>query len=212
MAIQDAKAEETDNEEFTDYDKNVIFVFESKSKHKKPGKGVGEKIPKEREDDFKELSKEKDWRKVLSNSWVVVKPFELDGHTWNSVEHYYQASKFKNHTEGSDKHEFYLTFTAESNSKISKDPAKAKSSGGADKTHQYRQKHILMDEDFFNGKHKIAMERGQRAKYTTDLYSQKILLLTNNAKLVHMMKTHGKTAQMITFYDTMKIRKEINNK
>jgi len=213
VAIQDSKAEETDNEKLTDYDKNVVFIFWNKAPNKKPGKGENEDIPTEREDDFKELAKEKDWRKVLSNSWRVVTPFELDGHTWNSVDHYYQASKFKNHTEGSDKHKFYLTFTAEhKTSKISKDPAKAKSSGCSDKSCKYRAKHILMDEDFFNGKHKIAMESGQRAKYTTDLYSQKILLLTNNAKLVHMMKTSGKPSQMITFYDTMKIRKEINNK
>ena len=37
-----------------------------------------------------------------------------------------------------------------------------------------------MDDDFFNGKHKISMERAQRAKYTTDKYSQKILLLTKD--------------------------------
>ena len=69
-----------------------------------------------------------------------------------------------------------------------------------------------MDEDFFNGKHKIAMERGQRAKYNSDIYSQKILLLTKDAKLVHLMKVSGKPSEMITFYDTMKIRKELNNK
>lgn len=212
VAIQDADAEKIDNEETANYDKNVVFVFHSKSAHKKPGKGIAEKIPKDREDDFKELSKEKHWRKVLSNFWVVVKPFELDGHTWNSVEHYYQASKFKDHTEGSDKHEFYKTFTAESGSGICKDPAKAKSAGGADKSHKYRGKHILMDDDFFNGKHKIAMERGQRAKYTTDIYSQKILLLTKDAKLEHLMKARGKTSKSITFYDTMKIRNELNNK
>jgi len=68
-----------------------------------------------------------------------------------------------------------------------------------------------MDDDFFNGKHKIAMESGQRAKYTTDIYSQKILLLTKDAKLEHLMKARGKTSKSITFYDTMKIRNELNN-
>jgi len=212
VAIQDAKAEASDNEEFTDYDKNIVFIFNSKSSHKKPGKGTGEKIPKEEEDEFKELDKEKHWRKVLSNFWVVVNPFELDGQIWNSVEHYYQASKFKNYTEGSDKHEFYLKFTADSNSEISKDPVKAKLYGGTDEKANYRPKHIFADQDFLNGKHKTYMERGQRAKYTTDIYSQKILLLTKNAKLVHLMKNHGHPSVMITFYDSMKIRKELNNK
>ena len=211
VAIQDAKAEEIDNEVFKNYDDNVVFVFHSGSANKKPGKGINEKIPKDRIDDFKELAKEKDWRKVLSNFWVVVNPFELDGHTWYSVEHYYQANKFKNHTEGSEKHEFYKTFTAESNSVISKDPAKAKSAGGKSGG-KFRPKHILMDEDFFNGRHKIAMEKAQRAKYTSDVYSQKILLLTKDAKLIHLMKQRGQNSQLITFYDTMKIREELNNK
>ena len=73
-------------------------------------------------------------------------------------------------------------------------------------------KHINMDEDFFNGKHKIAMEKGQRAKYNSDIYSQKILLLTKDAKLTHLMKQRGQNSKMITFYDSMKIRKELNNK
>lgn len=210
--IEDSKAEEEDNTEFKDYDENTHFVFYSKSSNKKPGKGKHEKIPKEKEGDYSELSKIKDWRRVLSNFYVVVKPFELDGHTWNSVEHYYQASKFKNYTEGSDKHNFYLKFTAESNSEISKDPDKAKKYGGKNKTGKYRPKHILMDEDFFTGKHKKFMEEGQRAKYTQDEHSQKVLLLTKNAKLLHLMKIRGAPSELIPFFDSMKIRKELSNK
>ena len=210
--IEDSKAEEEDNSEFKDYDDNIHFVFYSKSSDKKPGKGKHEKIPKEKEGDYSELSKVKDWRRVLSNFYVVVKPFELDGHTWNSVEHYYQASKFKNYTEGSDKHDFYLKFTAESNSEISKDPDKAKKYGGKNKTGKYRPKNILMDEDFFTGKHKKFMEEGQRAKYTQDEHSQKVLLLTKNAKLLHLMKVRGAPSQLIPFFDSMKIRKDLSNK
>ena len=209
--IEDSKAEEQDNIEFKDYDENIHFVFYSKSANKKPGKGKNEKIPKEKEDEYKELGKIKDWRRVLSNFYVVVKPFELDGHTWNSVEHYYQASKFKNYTEGSDKHKFYLKFTAESNSELSKDPNKAKKYGGKTQTGKYRPKHIFMDEEFFNGKHKKFMEEGQRAKYTQDPHSQKVLLLTKNAKLIHLMKVRGAPSQLIPFFDSMKIRKELTN-
>ena len=209
--IEDSKAEEQDNTEFKDYDENIHFVFYSKSANKKPGKGKNEKIPKEKENEYKELGKIKDWRRVLSNFYVVVKPFELDGHTWNSVEHYYQASKFKNYTEGSDKHNFYLKFTAESNSELSKDPNKAKKYGGKTQTGKYRPKHIFMDEDFFNGKHKKYMEEGQRAKYTQDQHSQKVLLLTKNAKLLHLMKVRGAPSQLIPFFDSMKIRKELSN-
>jgi len=214
IATIDATAEEEDNKDFKDYNENIVFAFYSKSADKKPGKGKNEKIPKEKEDDFKELSKIKDWRKVLSNFWIVSQPFELDGHMWNSVEHYYHACKFKNYTEGSEKHDFYLKFTAESDSEVSKDPGKAKSYGGTDSSHKYRPKHILMDDDFFNGNHKIAMEKGQRAKYMNDALSQKVLLLTKNAKLVHYTSNRGKgkASKLVTFFDTMKIRKELNNK
>jgi len=214
IATIDATAEEEDNKDFKDYNENIVFTFYSKSADRKPGKGKNEKIPKEKEDDFKELSKIKDWRKVLSNFWIVSQPFELDGHMWNSVEHYYHACKFKNYTEGSEKHDFYLKFTAESDSEVSKDPGKAKSYGGTDSSHKYRPKHILMDDDFFNGNHKIAMEKGQRAKYMNDALSQKVLLLTKNAKLVHYTSNRGKgkVSKLVTFFDTMKIRKELNNK
>ena len=79
---------------------------------------------------------------------------------------------------------------------LAKDPAKAKSAGGKSGG-KFRPKHIHMDEDFFNGRHKIAMENGQRAKYTSDVYSQKILLLTKDAKLVHLMKVRGKPSEKI---------------
>ena len=209
--IEDSKAEEEDNIEFKDYDENIHFAFYSKSANKKPGKGKNEKIPKEKEIEYKELGKIKDWRRVLSNFYVTAKPFELDSHTWNSVEHYYQSSKFKNYTDGSDKHDFYLKFTAESNSELSKDSNKAKLYGGKNQTGKYRPKHIFMDEQFFNGKHKNFMEDAQRAKYRQDEHSQKVLLLTKNAKLLHLMKIRGGPSQLIPFFDSMKIRKELSN-
>jgi len=36
--------------------------------------------------------------------------------------------------------------------------------------------------------------------------------LTKDAKLTHLMKQRGQNSKMITFYDSMKIRKELNNK
>ena len=80
-----------------------------------------------------------DWRHRLSDSWQA--PFFLDGHRWMSVEHYVQAMKYKQaHPE------FYLQFTQESGSDLSKDPRLAKIAGeslrGLHKQKYIRPSHI----------------------------------------------------------------------
>ena len=186
------------------FDEETVFQFYSKSADKPlPGKGAGEKINASRIKEFADLASMVGWRKVLSNFYMA--PFKLDNRTWNSVEHYYHANKFKK-----GHPEFYQLFTVESDSDISKDPAFAKAAGG--KTGKYkkmnykRPKDIVIDTDFFSsGRAQQVMEAGQRAKYTQNDIANRVLLATKNAKLQH----HVRGSPPIIFYDTMKIREEL---
>lgn len=189
------------------FDKDTIFQFYSKSSGKtKPGKGVGEKIKKERSVEFGDLATIPDWRKVLSNFYITKVPFVLDGKHWTSVEHFYHASKFKK-----DNPEFYNQFSIDSKSELSKDPAMAKGAGG--KTGKYkgkilRPKGIKIDDDFFSsGENEKAMFRGQMSKYNSDLLAKKVLLSTKNAKLQHFVRANPP----IIFYNTMKVRDILQN-
>ena len=77
------------------------------------GKVLERKLILARIKEFAELASMVGWRKVLSNFYMA--PFKLDNRTWNSVEHYYHANKFKK-----SHPEFYQLFTVESDSDISK--------------------------------------------------------------------------------------------
>lgn len=184
------------------FDDSTVLQFYSKSADKPlPGKGAGERNTNTA--DFSELAKIKGWRKILSNFYLA--PFKLDGRTWNTVEHYYHANKFR-----SGNPEFYNLFTVESNSDISKDPAFAKSAGGKtgiSKKYGYkRPKNVNIDSDFFSsGRNKIVMENAQRAKYTQNKLPRKVLWNTKNAMIKHFVRGRDP----LISYDLMKIRAEL---
>ena len=190
------------------YDDNVEFVFYHNSSSKPlPGKGSGEKIePRDLVKEFAALHSIPDWRKKMDISWLDAEhPFLLDGHRWASVEHYYQASKFKQNNP-----EFYLSFSLESGTPLSKNVEMAKdaaSKNGKYKGELIRPLEVVMDPDFIGKRDQQAMYNAQYAKFSQNEALKHVLVETKNAKLMHYKK--GKDPELAE--DLMMIRDKIKS-
>ena len=170
------------------YDEAIVFQFYDKSANgRQPGKGSGEIIPKEAVLGFSNLHSIKDWRRKLDDFWVEPdKTFVLDGHRWNSVEHYYQGSKFKESNP-----EFYLSFSAEAGTELSKNPEMAKaaaSSSGKYKGELLRPVEVSIDPTFYGKRKEKELFDAVCAKFNQIGELKTVLLETKNAKLMHYLK------------------------
>lgn len=181
---------------------NDSFVFYSKSSNKEPGKysgkGWSEHVGNEKK--YKNLSKIHDWRKKLSNMYVC--PFKLDGHTWNSVEHYFHSVKYRN------KHDnYYRTFSTKGGKQWSLDPFKSKQAGKAGRLSKagrvYRNAKlgvptdVSMHDNFYSDNiHWKAMTLALLAKFTQCPTLKNLLLSTRDAELYHLVTERGKKSQL----------------
>jgi predicted NAD-dependent protein-ADP-ribosyltransferase YbiA (DUF1768 family) len=189
------------------YIPDIVFQFYAKSNpNALPGTGAGEKIPETEKIHFHKLTSFDNWRRKLSNFWN--EPFMLDGHTWQSVEHYYQGSKFKNNNR-----EFYLKFSLDSRSELSSDPVIAKAAGS--KSGKFanraavRPPNISIDPDFFNhGRSEREMESAMFAKFSQNKNLKDMLLATRNAKLVH----YQRGARPEVYQQLMRVRHKLRTR
>jgi len=168
------------------YDNSDVFMYYNRSDGKlAPGKGNGEQVNPKHLMDFRELKSVKDWRRMLDDDWP--EPFKLDGHMWETVEHYYQGAKFKEKNR-----DFYLQFTVDSGSPFAKDPALAHAAGSksgkirnkSEKTDTvFRDKKIQIDPDFYGPRHLEERRKALYAKFSQNEVLKNVLLNTKQAKL-----------------------------
>jgi predicted NAD-dependent protein-ADP-ribosyltransferase YbiA (DUF1768 family) len=166
------------------YDDTIHFMFYEKSADAKPGTGSGEKIGKQDLLEFAELRVVPGWRRMLDDESVA--PFTQDGKQWQTVEHYYQGSKFKKGFP-----DFYATFSLDSGSEICNNVKKAKGAGGKTgkfEKHMLRPNDIKLDSDFYGGRDKIERFSALSAKFEQNLDFKKVLMDTKKAKLLHFVR------------------------
>jgi hypothetical protein len=169
------------------YDDSIMFIsYINSNSNPFPGLGIGEKIRMDVLLEFVDLALIDNWRKKMSNEWV--QPFTLDNHKWNSVEHYYQASKFKQNNPG-----FYLSFSLDTGSDLSKNVEMAKSACGKSGKWEVDDKEVILlrpenveiDPDFYKSRYNKELYDAQYAKFTQNKDLKDLLMATKNAKLMH---------------------------
>jgi len=189
------------------YDPKTVFQIYHKSADVHfPKIGNGEKIELNQFIEFKDLDKNKDWRRKIDNDWTSA-PFDLDGLRWSSVTHYVEGSKFKKGFP-----DFYKKFSInadaeESNGdmiKLSTDINLAKEVGKKPK-HILRKNKEIIDPDYDSQRSEQELEDAIRAKFTQNEDLKSILKFTKYAKIIKFNKSSPGSEQTTL----MRVRKEL---
>jgi hypothetical protein len=193
-----------------DYEPGVVLMYYAKSnKSPDPGKGSGEMILPRHIMEMSKLGRPEnnDWRRKLTDTWSEAN-FNIDGHMYASVDHYYEGSKFK-----SGFPDFALKFSVDSDSDISKDVALAKAAGSITgimknkgKSITVRPSSINMDPEFYPDFAKESHLEAVRAKFSQNQDMKNILLSTMSAKLTRYVPNQPAELDNVL----MKVRKELN--
>ena len=172
--------------------KETVFVFKSNSADKAPGKGVNEHLVKGHS--FPELSKIKDWRRMLSNfdvaefDWsgegILPEPFPSKTR-WNSIEHAFQGAKhwWKGHKKEA------LRFA------LSGDIGK----GDGAEAQKNRKLVKIDDMDGWDDLSWKVMASAAEAKYTQNPERMRMLKATAPAELFHLTTQRGKKSDIVPF-------------
>ena len=153
------------------YTEDDVLMYHSRSRDAPPGQGAGEQVSV---GDYTELAAIPDWRRLLSN--FAASPFALDGLRWQSVEHFFQAQKFRTKAP-----EHYRSFALDSGSALSADLGGAVKRAGGRRAmpltaaERAQWETVKLQE----------MERALTAKYTQSAPHRAALLATGLAKLTH---------------------------
>ena len=189
------------------YNKSAVFVFHSKALNSaKPGKGANEKIEDNRRNEFAVLTKMKDWRRKIDDSWTEA-PFLIERHRWASVDHYLQASKFKKGYP-----DFFVQFSLDHPSDLSKDVelAKGVANLGNKKYSNMRPENIKMDVDYALGRDLEERETALYAKFAQNQDLKEILLATKDALLKQYLRRKPAAADMLLMKTRRRIQTETN--
>lgn len=171
-------------------------MFHSRSRDAPPGRGAGERLePPLGPDDFRELAAIADWRRLLSN--FAESPFTLDGLRWLSVEHCFQAHKFRTVAPS-----YFRSFALDSGSELSRTLGAAVKRAGGRRGHPLdgaararweQEKHALQ-------------ERALAEKYSQSATHRAALLATGRAKLTHKP---ARSPQTIIERGLMRVRQRL---